>query len=653
VASRAVKLCGTEQVDPPLRRLTAGRLSADFDNGALRNIRVDGVEVLRGIAFLVRDENWGTFTPRIEGLSVDERADGFTVRYRATCADAQRSLVYDATISGSPDGSLSFEADAEPQTDVLTNRTGFIVLHPIRDLAGQPVKVLREDGTTQTSVFPEMIDPRVPFTKVRALSHEFAPEAWATCSMEGEDAFEMEDQRNWSDASYKTYVRSLKQPWPYTLPKDKRFQQAVRLTVEGGAAKPDGRAGGVPSEAVVRIGQAIGTVPRIGIGVPAEEAQPALDRSKLMQRLSPRWLVCQIDLRLGHGLDDIQRYAALAELTGAGVVLEIISRGTLDPHSELQPIADAVRKSGLSLEAVTVFPAQDMVSVQPDAPWPEMPSFQQTYDAARRAFPGVTLGGGMAAYFTELNRKRPPADAIDYATFTTCPAVHAADDVSVMETLEAIPHQIRSTKAIVGPDKPLRMGPIQLGCRENPYGKATTPNTDNRRACLSCIDPRQRGLYNAAWTLGYLVAVAREGVEALAFGAPTGPFGLASRPADFEQPGFDGVGEALVYPAFHVVAGLTALSGAPLLDAQVTGEGIAAIAVESDGRTVLWIANLGSEAQAVHLSGRPAEVKAAILSADTFDAAVADPDYLKAASRPVDGDRIDLDAYAVARIELG
>ena len=50
--------------------------------------------------------------------------------------------------------------------------------------------------------------------------------------MEG-DAFEMEDQRNWSDASYKTYVRPLRRPWPYSLPKGQKFTQAVRLQVSG------------------------------------------------------------------------------------------------------------------------------------------------------------------------------------------------------------------------------------------------------------------------------------------------------------------------------------------------------------------------------------------------------------------------------------
>ena len=54
----------------------------------------------------------------------------------------------------------------------------------------------------------------------------------------------------------------------------------------------------------------------------------------------------------------------------------------------------------------------------------------------------MKVGGGMLSYFTELNRKRPPVDGIDYVTHTTCPIVHAADDISVMETLEALPYVV-------------------------------------------------------------------------------------------------------------------------------------------------------------------------------------------------------------------
>ena len=65
-------------------------------------------------------------------------------------------------------------------------------------------------------VFPASIDPVQPMMDLRALTHEAAPGLTVTCRMEG-DTYEMEDQRNWTDASYKTYVRPLALPWPYTL----------------------------------------------------------------------------------------------------------------------------------------------------------------------------------------------------------------------------------------------------------------------------------------------------------------------------------------------------------------------------------------------------------------------------------------------------
>jgi hypothetical protein len=62
--------------------------------------------------------------------------------------------------------------------------------------------------------------------------------------MEG-DAFEMEDQRNWTDASYKTYVRPLAFPWGYTLAKGSRHAQSARLSFTGRGGAGRERARGV------------------------------------------------------------------------------------------------------------------------------------------------------------------------------------------------------------------------------------------------------------------------------------------------------------------------------------------------------------------------------------------------------------------------
>src|SRR4029077_7181769 len=106
--------------------------------------------------------------------------------------------------------------------------------------------------------------------------------------------------------------------------------------------------------------------------------------------------------------------------------------------------------------------------------------------------------------------------------------VHAADDRSEMERLETTPTIIASTRAMIG-DSRYRIGPSAIAARSNPYGEGIVDNPHNDRVCLTSDDPRQRGLFNAAWTLGYFAACGYGGVEAVALGATTGPLGFIHR----------------------------------------------------------------------------------------------------------------------------
>src|ERR1043165_7153572 len=160
---RAIKLFGTEVPEPKLRTLTAGPISAVLDNGALRYIKLGDTEVLRAIAFLVRDENWGTFAPAISNLKVKQGKSDFRVTYDARCKDAKRSLAYKAEIACGADGSLRFAACALPESDFLTNRTGFVVLHPLTGVAGCPVEVEHVDGRMVKDKFPAIVNPIQPF----------------------------------------------------------------------------------------------------------------------------------------------------------------------------------------------------------------------------------------------------------------------------------------------------------------------------------------------------------------------------------------------------------------------------------------------------------------------------------------------------------
>jgi len=645
---RAIKLFGTEVPEPKVKTLQAGALSAVFDNGALRYIKLGETEVLRAIAFLVRDENWGTFTPEISNLKIKQGKSDFRVSYDARCKDAKRSLTYRAEISCGADGTLRFDAVALPNSDFLTNRTGFIVLHPLTGVAGDPVEVEHVDKRKVKDKFPAIINPVQPFYGIRSLRHKVASGIFATCRMEG-DTFEMEDHRNWTDSSFKTYVRPLAEPWPYTLRKGVEIKQSVSLTFSG--KLPRAKAAGRAKPVEIALGKAGGALPAIGVAVPEGEADAAFVNASLIAQSGARHLVCEADGRRGGLSGALGVYQRLGKATNADVILEIILPGAQSPSTEFAPIAEAVKRNGLIPAAISVSPAMDLRGVLPGSKGPDGPTLAEIYRAARAAFPGVRIGGGTFAFFTELNRKRPPTEHLDFVTHTTCPIVHAADDVSVMETLEALPYVVQSAKAFIN-GKTYCIGPSSIPARLNPYGASTASNPGNGRVCLSDMDPRQRGLYGAAWTLGYVAALAGGGLSAITLGAATGPAGMIYRRANYAQPYFDEAGAPSVYPLYHVVAGLAAASGSKVIAAKSAAPGkVAALAVRGKSGATLWLANLTGETQTAKVSGFTGGAQLHMLDEGSFVAATKDAGYLNKGGKALKKvGSVALAPYAVARI---
>jgi len=129
-----------------------------------------------------------------------------------------------------------------------------------------------------------------------------------------------------------------------------------------------------------------------------------------------------------------------------------------------------------------------------------------------------------------------------------------------METLEALPYQVSTARSFIG-RTPYRIGPSGIGCRDNPHGATWTPNPDNLRVCLTKLETRQRGLFGAAWALGYIATFVRTGIEAISMGAPTGPLGIIYRKAEHRQPWYDQLSGFAVFPVYHVISGLTRGAG--------------------------------------------------------------------------------------------
>ncbi|MGQ0578317.1 MAG: hypothetical protein ACT4PQ_05325, partial [Betaproteobacteria bacterium] len=560
-----------------------------------------------------------------------------------------RGLEVGLRIGGAVENQIPVTASFDPKTDFKTARTGFVVLHPLKGVAGCPVEVEHVDGRIAKDKFPQLVNPIQPFLNIRALTHEVMPGLKATVRMEG-DTFEMEDHRNWTDASFKTYVRPLVLPWPYTLRAGEEVKQSIKVKLSGSPAA--GTKAAADKGIEVKLGQAAGgTLQPLGLGMPAEEIEGALTQLELLKLAAPRFLVCHFDPRRKHGLKELYGYRMLCEQTGAEAVLEIVVESVDGYKKELQRLAAMVKHAGFKLSAVAVVPVGDLKSVLPGGPRPPAAPLEELYAAARAAFPGIRLGGGMLSFFTELNRKRVPAQRLDFVHNTTCPIVHAADDRSVMETLEALPYQVSTARSFIG-KTPYRIGPSGIGCRDNPHGATWTPNPDNVRVCLTKLEPRQRGLFAAAWTLGYIATFARTGIEAISMGAPTGPLGVIYRRAEHKQPWYDGLSGPAVFPLYHVISGITRGTGQKLVPATSSdNQNVECLAYRGKRGITLWLANLTAGEQKVRIAGTKGAVYGSMLDEDSFVNATTDPRGFQRSWKPMK-DALTLKPYAVAILSI-
>ena len=508
------RLYGTK-VNPTIsKHIEIGVMSFTLERGALRHIKVSGTEIIRGIAFLVRDRDWGTLAPHLTIVSCENDGEIFSLHLDAKFSTESASLDVAIFIEATND-MLTVRANGTTKGVFETNRAGFTVLHSA-GLAGCPVSIRHSDGSIQPSTFPYLIEPWQPFKDITSITHA-AGDLTVDCSFKG-DSFEMEDQRQWGDASYKTYVRPLALPWPYVLSQTQPLIQSVSIKWRKNE-KPISVANKIVSSGKMLF-------PDTALLLMPNDAMRLTDNPTDIGQVSPQRLLCHLDLTNHVIKESCAAYAALqAAMPHLLFDLELICGFKNVPRTEMALVRSAMEDAGFQPDSVMVCPAIDRISTPPGSEWPFCPPLAEIHSASADIFGNFIRGGGMVTFFTELNRKRPPLENLDFVSHGLCPIVHAADDISVMETLEAIPHITYSARAIIG-HLDYRVGPSTIAMRHNPYGEKTIPNPDSGRVCMTDDDPRHRALFGAAYTVGMATALANSGASTWTPSEIYGPRGL-------------------------------------------------------------------------------------------------------------------------------
>ncbi|MGO4439282.1 hypothetical protein [Rhizobium sp. RAF56] len=586
ILASSVDTFGTDEPAPHRHLLKAGPLSAVLEDGNLRDIRYFGIEVVRAINYLVRDMAWGTFKAEISDLEIVEDSDSFRVSYAAICGNEANSLSYRMGITGKAEGGLVLEAAALALTDFHTNRIGFVVLHPA-DAAGAHLTIRHTDGQSETTRFPKLISADQPAFDIGGLTHEAAPGLWCAIDMEG-DAFEMEDQRNWTDASFKTYVRPLSKPRPYWVKKGSSDVQRVSLNLHGGEHVAKALKA---VDATLAIGEPIGRMPAMALfcDETVRSANAPLPRG-LMQTL-----VVRQDLSEGP-----ERLAAARRMAADGTSLAVeLVMDAVDPSAESAKALRLISHAGIEPSALLVSPRRDFKT----RPSGSLPAGQRPIGELVRALRDAgydgPIGAGSPSNFTEFNRNPPTAD-YDFIFFGVSAIGHAADDTSVIETLSVYPVVLESAAALC-PGKPIWLGPCTIGVRHNPYGRATSANPNRQRIPGAQDDPRHSALFGAAFAVSILAGTAGQPVEHLTLASPYGSFGLVSE-----------TGRSRPLAAIQSVS--SAAAGCERLEAKCTGSNVSVVAYRSEGGIRALLANLSDKA--VEISIPPIFKDASIVGTD-------------------------------------
>ncbi|SPJ32353.1 hypothetical protein [Kushneria phyllosphaerae] len=337
-------------------------------------------------------------------------------------------------------------------------------------------------------------------------------------------------------------------------------------------------------------------LPLIGCGLWLDRELNVSRLERYLSALQPHHLDIVLDVALPETCARLGAVMMLCSAHGVAPWLYVICDDDA-PEADLARLAHWLEEAGVSPAGMLVTPRAYLNSHQPEGPWPEGADPEMVRTLARRYWPGIPLGGGFPTYFTELNRCRPDPEGIDFITHALSPIVHAADDVSVMETLESLPHIFKSARALA-PNCPYRVTTTAIGAWTNPYGKQLTSSDGHERVTLGDRDPRQRGLFGAAWQAGVVARAAQGGVEALTLSSLGPPFDIAG---------------SVPYPLFHVLRGLIRGSGRPLLICPDMPSEVAAVGWQSAEGTCdeLWLANLSTEPVTLALQG--VDVRAAAL----------------------------------------
>jgi D-apionolactonase len=432
-------------------------------------------------------------------------------------------------------------------------RTGPAVLHPL-EFSGVEMVASSEDGDHRVAAGPG-IAPWPLASGYRGLAFR-ARHCGVTLEFAGA-LFEMEDQRNWADATLKSYCPPLSAPRPLSLPAPSRhnYSVTVELSLPGSRRAGPGRR---PAELCLEpcAPPTGGRLPTLGLTHPG--GRPGPGTAEALAAAGAGFVHLLVDLGDDDWAGDLAR-----QLEGFSMLpgkAQVTAECPPDRRGALRRLADIA-----AARAGTVFlfePGSSLTS--PDLA-----------EAGREAFAGTGLrvGGGSRGHFAELNRHPALPDAVEVVCVPLSSAAHDDDVLALVSSTGAFAAVLAGAQKVAG-DRALYAGPVGFLPVYDPW--ADPGEQTGARQMWDRGHHRQKSVFAAAWMAAAVAAlVAGPAAEACLFGTTGGRGVLVEGP--------DG---ARATPALTALALLAPLAGRPV-HPQVAGPRL--VGLTADGASVVAV----------------------------------------------------------------
>lgn len=399
-------------------------------HGSIGPVHSAGHEILRRIFVTVRDRNWQEVAPTQWESVVDEqrRTVNITARHTSELVDFE----WRGTLDFSADmRALRFAFKGTALIDMEVCRLGLIVLHSPESLIGSRLTAVGQPGeqrlTVPAKISPQPIVNGVPLAMTEPFSDlriERADLGMIQLRFAG-DRFELEDQRNWGDASFKSYCTPLRLGYPRAV----KAGATIAHSVEADFTPASG------SIARREPPQQSGRFPTIG-------------RQWNQHNIEPEYHHAHVDVTGAEGAARLRALLRVSSTQRIEIAVGQAEQGV--PADQLELIAT----HGSRISRILIY--GDGTGL------PTKSGIEHWRRALDR--PGLTHVSLLAAtrgYYVEYNRSEPLDAAISGIAFPLTATVHSADAATIVDNVRTIQDMAETARELTGLSE-LVLAPLAL-----------------------------------------------------------------------------------------------------------------------------------------------------------------------------------------------